>query len=135
MWVIARYVGSMSLHANAYLPQAYDVGYFMHGPPRVMHKCQALIAAMFRAYGQCLCCMHPFGEFPVFIGRTHEVLRGFLVWCFVLFRAIPDLGFERKVAVPFCCLCAMFSAFVSVPAHPLRVPIRECSDRGLSLGM
>ena len=65
-----------------------------------MHKCQALIAAMFRAYGQCLCCMHPFGEFPVFIGRTHEVLRGFLVWCFVLFRAIPGFGFERTVAVP-----------------------------------
>ena len=62
------------------------------------------IAAMFRAYGQCLCCMHPFGEFPVFIGRTHEVLRGFLVWCFVLFCAIPDLGFERKVAVPFLLL-------------------------------
>ena len=100
MWVIARCVVSMSLRANAYLPQAYDVGYFMHGPPRVMHKCQALIAAMFRAYGQCLCCMHPFGEFPVFIGRTHEVLRGFLVWCFVLFRAIPGFGFERTVAVP-----------------------------------
>ena len=60
----------------------------------------------------------------MFIGRTHEVLRGFLVWCFVLFCAIPDLGFERKVAVPFCCLCAMFSAFVSV-----------CRGTGLSSGV
>ena len=58
--------------------------------PKGMHATKALP----------VCPKHGRYESLTLVHNPWWAMHEFLVWCFVLFRAIPGFGFERTVAVP-----------------------------------